>query len=64
MTIEILGAILCGLFYTVLSLDDEKKEDEVTRCVGYLVPVSSYSAARRDEENHRQWYSVGEDTYL
>lgn len=42
----------------------EKKEDEVTRCVGYLVPVSSYSAARRDEENHRQWYSVGEDTYL
>lgn len=42
----------------------EKKEDEVTRCVGYLVPVSSYSAARRDEENHRQWYSVGEDIYL
>ena len=29
MTIEILGAILCGLFYTVLSLDDEKKGDEV-----------------------------------
>ena len=42
----------------------EKKEDEVTRCVGYLVPVSSYSAARRDEENNRQWYSVGEDMYL
>lgn len=42
----------------------EKKEDEVTRCVGYLVPVSSYSAARRDEESHRQWYSVGEDMYL
>lgn len=42
----------------------EKKDDEVTRIVGYLVPVSSYSAARRDEENHRQWYSVGEDTYL
>ena len=29
MTIEILGAILCGLFYTALSLDDKKKEDEV-----------------------------------
>lgn len=29
MTIEILGSILCGLFYVALSLDDEKKEDEV-----------------------------------
>ena len=29
MTIEILGAILCGLCYTALSLDDKKKEDEV-----------------------------------
>ena len=29
MTIEILGAILSGLVYIALSLDDEKKEDEV-----------------------------------
>ena len=30
MTIEILGAILCGLFYTALSInEEEKKEDEV-----------------------------------
>ena len=31
MTIEILGAILCGLFYTALSVNKEekKKEDEV-----------------------------------
>ena len=30
MTIEILGAILCGLFYTALSVNkEEKKEDEV-----------------------------------
>lgn len=29
MTIEILGAILCGLFYTALSVNEEKKEGEV-----------------------------------
>lgn len=42
----------------------EKKEDEVTRIVGYLVPTSSYSAQRKKEEENRQWYSVGDDLYL
>ena len=29
MSIELLGAIVGGLIYIALSLDDEKKEDEV-----------------------------------
>ena len=41
----------------------EKKSDEVTRIVGYLVPISSYSKQRKEEEQNRQWYFVGEDVY-
>ena len=41
----------------------EKKADEVTRIVGYLVPISSYSKQRKEEEQNRQWYFIGEDTY-
>lgn len=40
-----------------------KKSDEVTRIVGYLVPISSYSKQRKEEEQNRQWYFVGEDVY-
>ena len=41
----------------------EMKSDEVTRIVGYLVPISSYSKQRKEEEQNRQWYFVGEDVY-
>lgn len=39
----------------------EDKVDEVTRIVGYLVPISAYSSERKHEYDERKWYEVGTD---
>ena len=42
----------------------QPKSDEVSRIVGYLVPMSAYSRERYDEYNNRKWYEIGDDMYL
>lgn len=39
----------------------EKKVDEFTRIVGYLVPVNNYSKERKNEYAKRYWYTLGDN---
>jgi len=51
-------------FGDVCPICGRPKHDEVSRIVGYLVPTASYSEGRKEEYENRQWYAVGDDTYL
>lgn len=51
-------------FGNVCPICGRPKHDEVSRIVGYLVPTASYSEGRKEEYENRQWYAVGDDTYL
>jgi ribonucleoside-triphosphate reductase (formate) len=47
-----------GFFGEVCPECGEKKVDEVSRLVGYLVPTASYSKERKHEYYKRQWYTT------